>query len=206
MTNCVGRCRDVSTFCVSPRPPADRRIGFSLLEATIYAAVLIVIGAPIMMMTMSATRSTTETQNLSRVLERNRSALQRIAGDLRMALDSSVTVSNTGKTLTFTLPGTFDGAGPTGGDIVSYAIQNDPTDPANGSDDNQNGVVDEMVLVRVNQTTGEQVTVASNLDDARTGFEVAINGVLVTMSSVRVDKHTNTERRMSQTVMLYARN
>jgi hypothetical protein len=168
--------------------------------------VLGTIGVPIIMIAISVTRSAEEGNLFGKILERNRTAMHRIAGDFRRCLSGTCTVTNSGKTLSFTLPSGFDGTGPISGDAVQFEIRPDPSDPANLADDNRNGVIDESVLVRVNSTSGEEVTIAPYLDTSSSGFAITGDGVTVTLTTIGWTAKSSYKTMMTQTVALYPRN
>lgn len=178
----------------------------TLLEASVYIAVFAVVGAPILFMTVNASRATKETDVVSRATERNRVSLQRISSEFRRSIAGTASIDPFGKILTFTRSAGFDGSAATAGDVISYALQDDPGDPSNGLDDNDDGLVDEVVLVRINHSTGDQGTVATNLDYFGSGFTRSGNGVTVTITTAGPTGYGGQPTTVTQTIRLFARN
>ena len=193
---------------VSTNPVACRERGLSILEPSSDTAELAVVGAPIILMATQATNSTAEADNFASVLERNRTSLRRVAADIRDSFEGDVTISNSNKTLSLRLVGSFTGSGGANGDLVTYTIQSDPTDADNGSDDNGNGLVDEKILVRTNLTTSELVTISTNIEDATSGFEANGDGVTVTLTTHGVSRRgaVETLSRMTRAIVAFPQN
>lgn len=121
---------------------------------------------------------------LSKILERNRVAADRLTDDFTNSISGTAVISNGGRTLRFTQHGGFNGSTSIAGDILRYELQADPDDPENGSDDNDNGIIDEGILVRVNETTGETVTLTASLDLGSCSFVANGTGVTVTITTI----------------------
>jgi type II secretory pathway pseudopilin PulG len=183
-----------------------RRSGFTLLEVAIYFAVLSVIGVPLLLTALTVTRSTEEGNMLAKILERNRSALHRIGEDFRRSLTGTTSVTNSGKTLTFTLPGGFNGTGASAGNVISYRIQDDSSDLENGTDDNGNGIADEKILLRVNVSTNESVQIGAYLFDNESGFVVDGNGVVATITTFGWTPGSPVQSKITQSITLFPRN
>jgi hypothetical protein len=172
----------------------------------IYLALVSILSIPIMMATVSVSRMNREGRVLTTLLERNRVALARVREDLSVAIGTSVGITNSGRSLAFSLTSGFDGTGPVTGDLIRYEILSDPTDPANGGDDNGNGVVDEGILVRTNATTGESVTLVTSLDREASAFVVFGDGVQVTISSVGKTHQSQYKNRLTKNIVVYPTN
>ncbi|MGH9362964.1 MAG: prepilin-type N-terminal cleavage/methylation domain-containing protein, partial [Thermoanaerobaculia bacterium] len=76
-----------------------RERGVSLLELMIYIAVMAILGIPLSMVTVSVSRSSAEGDMLSKILERNRSGLQRVVSEYRESLGGTTVIAAGGKTL-----------------------------------------------------------------------------------------------------------
>src|SRR4030095_9833949 len=95
-------CRGRSFLAAAFRRSVHSCDGFTLLEVAIYVAVLTVIGAPLVSLVLTSSRSTSENDTFSRVEERNRTALFRLEKEIRKAISGTATVDNSGKRLIFT--------------------------------------------------------------------------------------------------------
>ena len=209
VTNLVGGRRRVATLCGGRTPIRRQRVGqrgATLVEVAVYLAVTGIIIGPMAFMVIAATRSTAEGDVITRSLERNRSCLDRLKADFRRCLTGTITVTDVDKTLTFTLTGGFDGTSASVGNIIRYEIQDDPDDAVNGSDDDGNGLVDEKNLVRINQTTGETLVLAANVDGAASGFAINGTGVRATFSTFGWAKGSSLTTEVTQTVVVFPRN
>jgi type II secretory pathway pseudopilin PulG len=184
--------------------PSQR--GVSLLEVMIYLAVMAILGVPLAMVTVSVSRSSAEGDLLTRILERNRSALNRIVSEYRLSLSGTTSVTNSGKTLQFTSNGGFNGTGAVAGPIIRYEIRTDPKETINGKDDNGNGIADESILVRVNQTTGEQITLAAGLKTDSCSFTQVGKGITIGMSTEGIAHGAKVVSEAQRTVTIYPRN
>jgi hypothetical protein len=179
--------------------------GFSLLEAMFYITLLLILGVPLMMVILTISRSSAEGDMFSKITERNRSMLNRIASEYRNSLRSATVVSPDGKVLEFTANDGCDGVGPVAGPIIRYEIRLHPTEAANGLDDNRNGLVDESILVRVNQTTGEEVVLLSGLNTGSSSFADVGSGVNITLTTSGQTHHSTQIMNVQRSVTVYAR-
>jgi hypothetical protein len=143
---------------------------------------------PIFISTLTMTRAAAESDLIAVISERNRTMVGRIQMDYNDSITGTSTISNGDLTLTFTLAGTFNGAGPDAGAVIRYSIEDATDDPDNGKDDNGNGVSDEKILVRSNQTTGEQVTVGAFIRDDASGFVANGDGITFTITTMGSNK------------------
>jgi type II secretory pathway pseudopilin PulG len=160
-----------------------RQVGFTLLEVMIYIGVMMVIGTPLVMVTLSVSRASAEGDVLSKILERNRSALQRILGEYEVSLSGTTVISAGGKVLQFTSNGGFNGTAPVPGAVLRYEIRLATGETANGVDDNHNGLIDEGALVRMNLSTGEETIITGIVDTAASSFVATGNGITVNMAT-----------------------
>jgi hypothetical protein len=181
------------------------RGGFTILEAVFYFTLLLILGIPLITVTMTLSRSSAEGDMFSRILERNRSMLYRIASEYRNSLRASTIVSPDGKSLEFTSNDGCDGTGPVSGAVIRYEIRLHPAEAANGADDNRNGLIDESILVRVNQTKGEEVVLLSGLDTASSSFAPVAEGVNITLTTSGVANRTGPAMNVQRSLTVYAR-
>ena len=180
-------CRALTGPGASPgHRSADKRCpqaGFSIPELTIYVALMAVIGIPLSLVNLSATRASAEGVMLSKLQERGRSQLFRIVGEYQVSLAGTTTIAPDGKSVSFTSNGGFDGASAATGDVISYEIRLDAGEIANNADDNGNGLIDEAILVRVNQTAGTQVVLSNSLSYQDSSFVQNGSGITVTLAT-----------------------
>ena len=184
----------------------SRGRGSLLLELSIYLAIVGILGVPIALVCLRASRAYAEGDVLIGMLERNRTTLRRIELDFTQSLSGTASVTDAGKTLRFTLPGVFDGAASEPGDVIQFKIETDTGETANGVDDNGNGIVDEARVVRTNVTRNESVTIAASFDANASGF--AANGGTVQVSLGTIGKAQGMEQatRMVNTMVMIPRN
>lgn len=180
--------------------------GSSLVEVVVYLALLGVLAGPIILTVIGSTRMSEEANLFTRIAERNRHARHRFLSDFQHCIAGTVAVGAGGKSLAFAVPGNFNGSAPTSGSTIRYDFLDDPTDPANGKDDNSNGVIDEKLLVRSDAATGERVTIGSSFDGAASGFVPDGDGVVVTLTNVGWTKGSRAQTSISKTIVVYPRN
>ena len=161
-----------------PRNAGER--GVTLIELMIYLAVLAILGAPLLMVTLSMSRASAEGDVTSLILERNRTALERIADEVRECRGTSVTTSADGWSLQFTTV-TFDTATGTSvdGATVRYEIRVNGTETANGVDDDGDGLIDESSLFRI--SGGQEVMLTNALTASGSSFSWVSPQVTITL-------------------------
>src|SRR5262245_28499100 len=184
--------------------PSQR--GVSLIELMIYLTVMAILGVPLAMVTISVSRSSAEGDLLTRILERNRSALNRIVSEYRLALSNTTSVTNNGKTLQFTSNGGFNGTGAVAGPVIRYEIRTDPKETVNGKDDNKNGIADESILVRVNQSTGQEIILAAGLKSADCLFTAVGTGITINLTTEGIANGAKAASEAQRAVTVYPRN
>jgi len=172
----------------------------------LYVGLLAILSSPLVMTILGLTRMTEEGNLLARITETNRSTMHRITDDVQRSLSSTLVIENSGKALNFSLPDDFDGSEPTPGNSIRYEFQDEPSDPNNGKDDNGNGVIDEKILVRMDQTIGESVIIGAFFDPNSSGFTAAGNAVVITLTTMGWTKGSQVQTRMTQTVRIQPRN
>ena len=188
------------------RAGRGRRVGFTLLEVMIYIGVMAVIGTPLVMVTLSVSRASAEGDVLSKILERNRSALQRLLGEYEVSLGGTTAISAGGKILQFTSNGGFNGAAVVPGAVLRYEIRLATGETANGVDDNHNGLVDEGSLVRMNLSTGEETVITGMVNTAFSSFVAEGNGITVNLATFGRTAGTNAVSDARCSITMFPRN
>ena len=176
---------------MTPKLRAHRETGLTILELAIYVTVLATLTVPIMAVSVSMGRMSSEGNMLDRILERNRVAFQRLEDDFRNSISGTAVISNSGKTLRFVRHGGFDGTSTVAGDVLRYEIRAQAG--ANGP---------ESALVRVNETKSQTVTLAAGLEGASCSFTQSASAVTVTLSTVGSASSSPVKSRMSRTLVL----
>jgi type II secretory pathway pseudopilin PulG len=141
--------------------------GATLVEASVYIAVLAIIGIPLTMVTLTVSRASAQGTVISKIQERNRVVIQRLIEDYRPSLAGTTTIAPDGKVLRFSAFGGFQGDEALPGAWIRYEIRPDPE-----------GTADEAILVRVNETTGEEIILTNSLRLGST-FTPSGSGVIV---------------------------
>lgn len=186
--------------------PAVRTAGITLIEVVIYTTILAILGAPVVSMVVVSSRYMSEVDAQYKVQERSRVLLFRLEEDLREAILASVTITNAGKTLQFTLPDSFDGTAVVPGPDIQYEFQLATGESSNGSDDNGNGLVDEGMVVRRNLTDSETVSLSGGLDLDNSSFAPTAGGVTVNLTLVGRLREANSTIAVSSTLNVYPYN
>jgi len=183
-----------------------RNSGFTLLETSVYVALVFLLGTPLIQVMLASTRATQENDALTRVEERNRAAFTRIESEVRKSMGGSLAISNNSQTLTIMSTNGFDGTAPIPGDQITFTFRGFNGETVNGADDNGNGVADEGELVRTNLSTGEATVINAGFDLTSTNFALTGTGVTVTLTSfASIDRRYGTFS-VSRSVTIYPRN
>ena len=180
--------------------------GASLIELMIYLTVMAIVGIPIVMVTMNVSRASAEGDMLSRIQERNRAAIQRILSEYQEALSGTTTISADGKSLQFTSNGGFDGAGVIAGPVIRYEIRMDPGESANGVDDDNDGLIDEGSLVRVDQALGQGLILTSALKTSDSSFTLTGSGAAFTLTTFGRTQGAKAETAIQRSITIIPRN
>ena len=183
----------------------ERQEGFSLLEIVFYVTILGILGFPIVTVLLQVSRSSAEGDLFSRIIERNRSMIHRIAGEYRNSLRGTTSIPPDGKSLQFTTNAGCDGTGPLAGPVVRYEIRLAPGEVANGADDNGNGLADEGALVRVDPTTGEEVVLLGGLDTALSSFGANGGGVVISLATYGKTRGAQNLTEVRRSITVYPR-
>ena len=180
--------------------------GFTLLEVSIYATLLILLGTPLVSVILVSTRSTTENDTINRVNERNRAVLVRIETDVRECIRGSPVVADFGKSLTVTSVAGFDGTNPIPGPAIRYTFQPSPGESLNGADDNGNGLADDGQGIWSNVATGETIIIASGIDVLSSSFSLNGSAVNINLTSFGSMPPRNDVFGVTRSVMSSPRN
>lgn len=175
--------------------------GLTLIEVVIAASLAAVITLAAYGSLESATQAARTTQATSRLEESGRGVLDRIASDLRQTSLWRLSV-NSGPASTTVACRPVEGAGagePIFGAPVVYSDVYDAADPDNGKDDDRDGLIDEMEIVR---TAG--ASTAAILVNVREGsFRVTWSGsaLLVSFELQALDDDRRLVTRPFQTLV-----
>jgi hypothetical protein len=180
----------------------QRRRGLTLVEVLVYLALTTIITVPLLVTTLASSRSSSEGLTLVRVLERNRSAFNRVTEEFRYSIAGTAVISGGGKTLQFTKQKGYDGTSPIPGSSISFEIRLDPKETLNGKDDDQDGLIDEGLLVRVDKSTGKEIVLTQTLNYAASSFAANGNRVSISLTSMGEanGKNTTGDLQLSATV------
>jgi type II secretory pathway pseudopilin PulG len=160
----------------------------------IYRAVMALIGILLVLVTLTVSRSSAEGATIARVQERNRSAFQRLIDDYRPSLSGTTAVSGSGKILQFAAYGGFDGAVPIAGATLRFELRSGVPNLGRGT-----------VLVRVNQSTGEEVMLADGFTDD-SSFTASGNGVTVDFTTSGQTPGGGSVNTVRRTMTLHPKN
>jgi len=180
--------------------------GMTILEIMIYCVLVAIVTIPLISVSLVSSRSSAEGSMFVKIQERSRSTLQRLSDEYRSALAGQTTVSANGKVLRFTSDGGFNGTTTVAGPVIRYEIRIDPAETANAKDDNRNGLVDEAIVVRVNETTGQQVTIASALSYQDSSFAVNGTGITLDLTTFGYSHGTNKVSLVQNACTIYPQN
>lgn len=183
-----------------------REEGFSLLELAIYSALLLVLGASLVTIILTAMRTTAENGGISKVQERNRTAIFRIERELRRSISGTPTVGDGGSSLSFASTAGFDGTVPVAGPGVRFLFRAAAGETWNGADDNGDGTVDEGELVRSDLSTGVDTIVSSAVDLNGSGFVENGAGVTINLASTGSLDRRFGSFSVSNSLTVYPRN
>lgn len=165
------------------RDLAGRQAGFTLLEVAVYISLLLILGAPLASIAITSADSLVANDTVNKVRERNRAAMVTIAATIRGGIAGTAAVTNFKRTLQVTSAAGFNGVTVVPGPIIEYRLVPSAGETINGVDDDKDGLVDDGELVRANLSTGETYAVAGMVDLGVFGFEVAGEGVAITLGS-----------------------
>ena len=143
---------------------------------------------------------------LSKILERNRSSLQRMTSEYRESLKGTTVVPVGGKSFQFTSNGGFNGAGPVAGPIIRYEIRIAPDEAQNGSDDNGNGLIDEGSLIRVDTSTAEELILTNTLSTAGSSFTANTGGLDIRLTTSGYTLGATVATEAERFITVYPRN
>lgn len=184
----------------------DRARGFTLLEVALYAALLLILGAPLVSVMLASSRNTTDNDTMNRLTERNRSAVFQIEGDLRTRVSANDYVSEWGTWVAVQPAVGFDGTNVIPGNWILWYLRMTPGEYWDGVDNNGNGLVDEGEIVRLDYNDYSQTVVSSGIDIDQTGFGINGDGILATVSNIGLMRGGGAPYRVSKSVTVFPRN
>lgn len=206
ISRCALRPSRLGSRCVPATPPCRGRPGgFAFIDVILYLTLLLIIGAPLVMIALSGYRSVGEGMRTSLVAERNRAISNRLTEELQGAISSTVSVLYEGRAIRFVPPSGFDGTGPIPGPAVRYEVRMDPAEQDNGIDDDNDGVVDERIIMRIEEANGSQTVVSGNVG-AGTSFSVSDGVVDLTLVTVAGVTGGGPPIQITRTTRILARN
>ena len=151
------------------------------MELLIYVTLASILGTPMVMIAVAVSRASAEGDMVSRILERNRVAIQRMTSELRDSLPGTTVISNGGKCIQFTSKGGFDGNGAVPGPVVRYEFRLAAGEVDNGKDDNGDGLIDEGTLVRL--AGGLEAVITNTIRYSTSSFQADGTGVEITVTT-----------------------
>ena len=151
---------------MTQRPLCGRRAGLTLIETAIASGILVVVLGIAAAGTMRAIETHRGTMGRVDLERRAASALERIVDRLTdcgaSAITEDLTTPGGSSRVTFRRPEGWSGAAVTMGPLTSVTMDEDPSDPVNGADDDADGVIDQR-LVQVKVGTAAPVAIARNV-------------------------------------------
>ncbi len=163
----------------------------------IYVGLVGVLTAPIVAVTQQVARATHEADLVARVVERNSTILDRMSDDFRNAINGSAVLDNGGKTIILDLAGTFDGSTYTPGNTIRYHIVGNSSQ----AEDSSNNFIQ-----RVNDDTGETLSIGSYIDVNSSLFALNGDGIVATITNFGTSHKTDISTRMTQTILIFPLN
>jgi hypothetical protein len=183
-----------------------RRSGFTLLEVSLYAALLLILGTPLVSVMLASSRNTTDNDTMNRLTERNRNAIFQIEGDLRVRVSEYDYVSEWGTWVAVMPAMGFDGANVIPGSWILWYLRMTPGEWWDGTDNNGNGLVDEGEIVRLDYNDYSWTVVSSGIDINQTGFGINGDGILATVTNMGTMRGGGAPYRVSKSVTVFPRN
>jgi type II secretory pathway pseudopilin PulG len=178
--------------------------GFTLTEVCIYIGVLAIVGTALMSVVLASSRSAAAHDTTAKVVERNRSALQRIEREYRKSMTGTTAVSGTGKAVSFAATAGFDGAATISGPTVTFTFELATGESLNSVDDNGNGLPDEGRLRRTDSGGGD-VVVCGDIDVQNSSFTVNDTGITIRITTYG-PMRTGNPFRVTKTLDVFPRN
>jgi hypothetical protein len=179
---CPRVTRRVDTMRPDLESRNPRRRGVTLIELAIYIVVLAILGAPLITVTLTMSRASAEGDMTSLIIERNRAVMERIAGEVRECLHTTVSVSTDGWSLQFTPTTNFDidTATPVAGAPIRYEIRVNAGETANGVDDDGDGLIDESSLYRI--SGGQEIMLTNAIKASGSSFSSTVSSGVATVA------------------------
>ena len=178
-------------------PKSDRVLerGATLVEASVYLAVIAVVSIPLIMVTLTMSRASAEGILIARIQERNRVIIERIIEDYRPSIAGTTSISAGGKVLRFTALGGFEGDMALPGAWIRYEIRAATS----------RGMADEAILVRVDEGTGEETVLTDSLLASST-FELSGSGIRLDFTTFGYSQGTDLVSDVNRTLTIQPQN
>jgi hypothetical protein len=141
-----------------------------------------------------------------KIQERNRTAVDRIIEEYRLAMKGTTTISNGGLTLRFTSDGGFNGTTTIAGPVIRYEIRMGTGETSNLKDDDHDGLTDEGTVVRVNETTGEELTLSDGINTQSSFFAANGTGIQINLTTFGHVPTTSISSEVERSVSVYPQN
>lgn len=139
----------------------DRQGGFTLLEMMVAIAIFSVIMGSVYMIMFSSNRNMNKSETIALLEQQSLDIIYRMREDL-LGMSDDAAAGWTNTSTSFSGPKVidydFDTSTPTYGDTISWSVAYDDGESDNGADDDGDGLIDEMKLIR---TEGSQTDVIS---------------------------------------------
>jgi Tfp pilus assembly protein PilW len=180
--------------------------GFTLIEVIYYTTILSVFLIPIVSVLLASTQAVADHDAISKVQERNRATIFRLLREIRSAMGTTVSITGSGKVLSFAAPLAFNGVGLVPGPTITYRFEIASQESLNGQDDNNNGLVDEGQLARTNELTGETAVVAGGISLQDSLFQTDGSGVNVTLANMGMLADRKSSLKVSRSLTAHPRN
>jgi hypothetical protein len=179
----------------APKRHRNSERGATLVEASIYLAVIAVISIPFITVTLTVSRASAEGTLIASIQERNRVVVERIIEDYRPSLAGTTSISADGKVLRFTSFGGFQGNAALPGAWIRYEIRRDASDAAG----------DGAILARINEATGEEIVLTNSLRVEST-FTPSGSGVTLEFTTFGYSQGTDLVSDVKRTMTIQPQN
>lgn len=166
------------------RRPAPSDRGFTLVEMLVSLSVIILLMGSVFAVLSVSMGSYAEGDSVADMETSGRRVLDRIAEDFRPGIFATMTplVPVECTSLSIAQATDYADGAVVQGARVGYELRADPADPANGLDDDHDGLVDEKIVVRTEGAT--ETIIASNVKDLR--FTLTGKHIVATITNERV--------------------
>jgi len=152
---------------------SSRRSGALMIELGIYLGVFVVLVGPLSYAILQSTRTHEENDTMTKLSERCRVVLFRMAGDVRACQGDTLTIINNQASLRFTEADAFDGTAIVDGSEIQYDFVT------------QNGA---GLLRRSDLTSGDSSTLCEWVDVANSSFQQNGDAITITLALTAGDR------------------